>query len=126
MKFRLVEEQLTESNNTNLRSFLIGLVALAGIKIDVKNLVVHHTERNTKINDLDKLVLMYDSDHRSMHAKYRGSRWKNDAHDSYFHIPVQKLIELAVNALKETSKQDEISLEKNMDQAAANDPQPVG
>lgn len=110
MKFILKEKILTESNNTNLRKFLIGLVSLVGIEASIDQLVVHHIERDTRINDLDKLVLMYDSDHRSMHATYRGSKWKNDVHNNYYHIKVTDLMKLAVEALKETSKQDEEKL----------------
>ena len=110
MKFKFSENLLMESNNTNLRKFLIGLVSLVGIEAAVEKLVVHHTERDEKINDINKLVLMYNSDHRSMHAKYRGVKWRNDAHLGYYHIPVNDLMGLAVQALKETSKQDESTL----------------
>ncbi len=112
MKFRLAEEQLHESNNTNLRKFLLELVRLANIRLDFENPVVHHTKKDTQMNSIEDLVLMGDHDHRSMHAKYRNKEWDNNAHKSYKYTDVELLMSRALYNLQKQSYEEEQQLSK--------------
>ena len=113
MKFRLVENHLNESINTNLRKFLLELVTMAGISIDIENPVVHHTQKDRGKNSPKDLVLMSDHDHRSMHAKYRNKQWDNNAHKEYNYIEVLDIFPLVVKHLQSQSYIEEQQLDKN-------------
>lgn len=99
---------LTESNNTNLRKFLLSLIELSGITINIDNPVVHHTKKDSGLNSVEDLVLMSDHDHRSMHAKYRGKPWDENAHKPYYFIEVKDILFAAESELKKISYDEEI------------------
>ena len=122
MKFRLVEnidsglenesamDVLDESINTNLRKFLLSLIGLAQITLDIDNPVVHHTKKDRGKNSIDDLVIMSDHDHRSMHAKYRGKEWDDNAHKAYKYIEVKDILIPAMNKLQQISYTEETNV----------------
>lgn len=98
MKFKRVSS-LQESNNTNLRKFLIAAAEYAEIDVtslvnapDINKVVVHHIKKDRSANGIDELVLMSDEQHRKMHARYRFKEWNEQAHQEYDHVPVKEII----------------------------------
>lgn len=113
MKFRLVEDCIEESINTNLRKFLLELVKISGITLDIENPVIHHTQKDRGKNAPEDLVLMSDHAHRSMHATYRNKEWDNNAHKRYKYIEVNDILDQVLKQLQSQSYVEEQQLSNN-------------
>lgn len=119
MKFRIVENVVNESSNTNLRKFLLSvaeysdldIVSLVGA-ISVNDIVVHHTKKDRSLNGIDDLVLMSDHQHRSMHSSYRFKKWNENAHLEYDFVPVRDVLAAVSKNLAQQSTEDELLLTK--------------
>lgn len=115
MKFKRVE--LQESNNTNLRKFLVAAATYAEMDIvslvgapNISKVVVHHIKKDRSANGVDELVLMSDEQHRRMHVKYRFKEWNNQAHEDFDYVPVREIISRLATCFTQQSIEDEKQL----------------
>ena len=126
MKFKLIEdinrghedvssnELLTEGDNTNLRKFLLALVEMSGVPLNFTQPVIHHTKKDRNQNGLYDLVLMENSDHCSMHNRYRYKVWNNNAHKDYEYMEVPQILDALKDKLTKESYKEEVILNSKL------------
>lgn len=97
MKFRLVEDVISEDSNGGQRTFKLFLACvLKNIigEIDIDDYHLHHIDGNHMNNEPSNIALMRARDHRSLHSRVRGK----DKPDYYDRLMKLYTDEYAVNS----------------------------